>query len=60
MELKCSLETRTSKAGNPYTCLVIKLTNDYEKIVFLDKAELALLNQNNDSIVDKSIDPFLE
>ena len=48
MELKCTLETRTSKAGNAYQCLVIKLANDYEKVVFLDKAELALINQNYD------------
>lgn len=56
MELKCTLETRTSKAGNSYQCLVIKLANDYEKIVFLDKAELALLGQNND--LQKGLDPF--
>lgn len=58
MELKCTLETRTSKAGNPYTCLIIKLTKDYEKKVFLDPAELALLAINNQNIIDKSIDPF--
>ena len=56
MELKCTLETRTSKAGNSYQCLVIKLANDYEKIVFLDKAELALISQNND--LSKGVDPF--
>lgn len=56
MELKCTLETRTSKSGNDYQCLVIKLANDYEKIVFLDKAELALLAQN--SPVEKAVDPF--
>ena len=43
MELKCTLETKTSKRGKQYQCLVIKLTDDYEKTVFLDQAELALL-----------------
>lgn len=45
MELKATLTTKTSKSGNDYTCVVIKLTNDYEKVVFLDKAELALLKE---------------
>lgn len=41
--IACKLEERTSKAGNPYRCLVIKLTPTYEKIVFLTPAELELL-----------------
>lgn len=41
--IACKLEERTSKAGNPYKCLVIKLTPNYEKIVFLTPAELELL-----------------
>ena len=45
MDVKATLETKTSKSGNQYKCIAIKLTDDYEKIVFLDKAELALLNQ---------------
>lgn len=49
MDLKCQLETRTSKKGLSYTCLVIKLTDKYEKLVFLSSAELALLEKNNDS-----------
>lgn len=57
MDLKCSLETKTSKSGNEYKCLVINLTNDYQKIVFLDKAELALISQN-ESEVSKGYDPF--
>lgn len=39
----CKLEQRTSKAGNSFTCLVIKLTPNYEKLVFLTPAELELL-----------------
>ena len=39
------LEQRTSKKGQPYTCLVIKLTPTYEKIVFLTNAEFELLRK---------------
>lgn len=42
-EVKCSLETRESKKGTSYKVLVIKLTDNYEKLVFLDNAELELL-----------------
>lgn len=41
--IPCSLETRESKKGNEYQCLVIKLTPNYEKVVFLESAELELL-----------------
>lgn len=41
--IKCSLETRTSKKGNDYQVLVIKLTDNYEKLVFLEPAEIELL-----------------
>ncbi len=39
-----TLETRQSKSGNTFQVLVIRLTDTYEKLVFLDKAELELLN----------------
>lgn len=45
MDVKCSLETKVSKKGDSYKCLVIKLCDDYEKVVFLDKAELLLLDK---------------
>ena len=41
--IKCSLETRVSNKGTEYQVLVIKLTESYEKLVFLEKAELELL-----------------
>ena len=47
--IKCSLETRVSNKGSEYQVLVIKLTDSYEKLVFLDKAELELLKFNNTS-----------
>ena len=43
MEVKATLEERTSKSGNSYKCLVIKLTPNTEKVVFLEPAELELL-----------------
>ncbi len=42
-EFKATLETRTSKKGSQYEVLVIKLTDNLEKLVFLDQAELELL-----------------
>ena len=50
MEVKATLETRVSKKGNEYQVLVIKLTNNYEKLVFLDKAEIELLKQADEKI----------
>jgi len=49
-ELKATLEKRESKAGNTYECVVIKLTDTYEKVVFLDKAELELLKVSQPTI----------
>ena len=50
-QLNCTLETRmSSKTNKPYQCIVIKLTDTYEKLVFLTSAELALLAQNDNFI----------
>lgn len=46
-EFKCFLEERTSKKGSTYQCVVIKLTDKLEKLVFLTDAELALLQMSN-------------
>lgn len=43
-KLNATLETRLSKSGNTYQVIVIELTENCEKVVFLDKAELELLN----------------
>ena len=56
MDVKATLETRQSKAGNTYDVIVIKLTDSYEKLVFLDKAELELLKQQNTKSKDKNLD----
>lgn len=42
-KLIATLETRTSKKGNEYKVLVVKLTPTYEKLVFLEPAELEIL-----------------
>ena len=48
MELKCTLETRHSeKSGKDYTVIVIKLTENLEKVVFLEPAELEALRLSN-------------
>ena len=49
-DVKASLETRTSQKGNQYQVLVIKLTDTYEKLVFLDKAEIELLKTKSNAI----------
>lgn len=46
MDVKATLETKTSKAGNSYKVVVLKLTDTYDKLVFLDKAEIELLEAN--------------
>ena len=43
IQVPCTLEERISKSGNPYFVLIIKLTDKYEKKVFLDSAELELI-----------------
>lgn len=47
IDLKCSLETRTSKKGTDYEVIVIKITDKIEKLVFLSPSELELLKLNN-------------
>lgn len=47
IEVRATLETRVSKkSGKTYQCIVIKLTDTYEKIVFLDRAEVELIKMN--------------
>lgn len=46
MDVKATLETKTSKKGTDYQVIVIKLTDTYEKLVFLEPAELELLKVN--------------
>lgn len=53
MDVKATLETRQSKAGNNFQVIVIRLTDNYEKLVFLDKAEIELLKlKNSNSMPD--------
>lgn len=47
MKLEATLETRTSKSGNPYEVVVIRLSANSEKLVFLSPAELELLKLYN-------------
>lgn len=48
-KLDATLETRISKSGSPYQVVILKLTDTYEKSVFLEKAELELLNVSSKS-----------
>lgn len=44
MSLDCKLEERISnKTGKTYIVLVVKITETYEKLVFLDKSEIELI-----------------
>lgn len=49
MEFKANLETRKSKKGTSYECLVIKLSPNVDKVVFLTTAELELLKLQKQS-----------
>lgn len=56
MDVKATLETRVStKTGQEYQVIIIKLTDTYEKKVFLDKSEIELLklaNKDNKKFTD--------
>lgn len=41
------LEERTSKDGNKYEVLILQITDDYEKEVYLSRAERQLLKLDN-------------
>lgn len=41
------LEERTSKEGNKYEVLILQITDDYEKEVYLSRAERQLLKLDN-------------
>ena len=43
MTIPAKLEQRTSKEGNQYYCVVIQITENVEKLVFLEKAEIELI-----------------
>ena len=49
MQLECTINTKTSKAGNPYTVLSVVLSHQplVVKDVFLNDAEIAILQLNN-------------
>lgn len=48
MEVKATLETRHSdKSNKDYTVIVIKLTDNLDKVVFLEPAELEVLKLTN-------------
>lgn len=43
-KVEATLETRISQTtGKTYTAIVIKISDNYEKLVFLTKSELELL-----------------
>lgn len=44
MDIKGRLEKKVSKAGKEYFVLIIKFPNGYEKTVFLEQAEIYMLN----------------
>lgn len=50
MNINAKLEEKTSKEGKKYFVVVLKLTDTYEKLVFLERPELELIkitNKNN-------------
>lgn len=58
IEFKSTLETRKKKDGSgTYQAVVIKLTDDYEKLVFLKPAEIELLKITTEKKDNKKM-PF--
>lgn len=49
-KVDATLTERVSKKGNTFQCIVLKLTDTYEKMVFLDNAELELLKNAKPAI----------
>ena len=47
VDVKATLETRTSQKGKDYEVLVIHIDDDIEKLVFLEAAEVKLLKMAN-------------
>ena len=47
IEVEATLETRKSKKGTEYEVIIIKLSDNAEKLVFLSPAELELLKLYN-------------
>lgn len=43
MKLNAELVTKTSKDGKPYTCILVHLAPNYDKVVFLTNAEIELI-----------------
>ena len=43
IQVKGTLQEKTSKNGNKYLCLEVRLTENYTKVVFFEKAEEELL-----------------
>ena len=56
MDVKATLVEKTSKSGNQYKCIEIQLTPTYKKVVFLEQAELELLQVANNT--KKENNPF--
>lgn len=45
MKLEATLEERVSKkSGNKYKCIVVKITENVEKVIFLDPVDVELIN----------------
>lgn len=59
-ELKATLVKKTSKKGNDYECVMIELTPTYQKVVFLDDAELELLKFCDNKSTKKNDLDFLK
>ena len=59
-ELKATLVKKTSKKGNDYECVMIEITPSYQKVVFLDDAELELLKFCDNKSTKKNDLDFLK
>ena len=52
LKVDCTFEERVSKEGKTYKALFIKIADNYEKVIFLNVPEVALLENYYENKTD--------
>ena len=59
IKLECTYEERKSKSGNTFKCVMIKISDNYSKMVMVDVPEQALIESIHKSdIIKPDVLPF--
>ncbi len=59
LKLSGSIEKRISNEGKEYEVLMLNLTDDYQKEVYISRAESQLLKLTDKNSIDKNMPSFL-